>query len=186
VAAIVVAVLVDPRLALVLTGLMAVGAVARRIGATRRRHRRLLNDLPSAIEVLRMAVAAGDTLQGAIGLVAREIAGPAGELFARVGRRVEHGEPLADALLGVAAGQGAEVEGVLVLLATVHRSGSSVGAGLTRAVVRQRDELRRHAQRRARRLPVAMLLPLLCCVLPAFVLITIVPVLAGGLRGAAF
>jgi tight adherence protein C len=186
VSAVLVTLVVDPRMAFVLGGMVLVGAVASRIAATRRRRRQLANDLPGAIEVLRMAVAAGETLQGAIGLVAREIAGPAGDVFARVWRRVKHGESLVDALLGVASGHDAQVEGILVLLATVHRSGSSVGAGLSRAVVRQRDELRRQAQQNARRLPVAMLLPLLCCVLPAFVLVTIVPVLAGGVRGVSF
>jgi hypothetical protein len=45
---------------------------------------------------------------------------------------------------------------------------------------RQRAALRRAAEARARRLPVALLLPLICCVLPSFALLTIVPVLVTG------
>jgi len=63
--------------------------------------------------------------------------------------------------------------------------GGRSGAALTTDLSRFADDLRRRqrraAEERARRLPVLMLVPLVCCVLPAFCLLTVVPMLAAGL-----
>jgi len=59
------------------------------------------------------------------------------------------------------------------------------GAALLPALERVGDEARRRrrveAEDRARRVPVAMLFPLIVCVLPAFALLTVVPLLVGTL-----
>ena len=45
-----------------------------------------------------------------------------------------------------------------------------------------RHERRRQAEEAARTLPIKLCFPLVCCVLPAFVLLTIAPLVAGAVR----
>ena len=71
--------------------------------------------------------------------------------------------PLADALL------------------TSDRTGAPVGPALARLADEERAALRRRAEAHARRVPVRLLFPLAFLVLPAFVLLTVVPGLAAGL-----
>ncbi len=172
--------LVDPVLAGLVAAVMVLIGVGRGVAARRRRRRMLQAALPATFEVLRMAVASGLTLTEAIEVVAREVHDAAGEVFGQVAHRHRRGESLADALISVATRIGDPAESVLVLLATTHRSGAAVGDALERMGTRQRAALRRDAEARARRLPVALLLPLVCCVLPSFALLTIVPVLVSG------
>jgi tight adherence protein C len=172
--------LIDPALCGLVIGATFVAAWARRVAVGRRRRRRLQAELPATIEVLRMGVASGLTLTEAIEVVAEEVHDTAGDLFEQVAHRHRRGESLADALVSVATRAGDPAETVLVLLATTHRSGAAIGDALGRMAIRQRDALRRDAEARARRLPVALLLPLVCCVLPSFALLTIVPVLVSG------
>ena len=66
------------------------------------------------------------------------------------------------------------------LLAT-DRLGVPVGPVLARLAEEDRTALRRAAEAHARRIPVRLLFPLVFLVLPAFVLLTVVPGLAAGL-----
>jgi tight adherence protein C len=61
------------------------------------------------------------------------------------------------------------------------RLGAPVGPVLARLAAEERTALRRHAEAHARRVPVRLLFPLVFLVLPAFVLLTVVPGLAAGL-----
>ena len=61
--------------------------------------------------------------------------------------------------------------------------GDSFGPTLARLAVDARDLRRRRAEESARRLPVRLLLPLVTCSLPAFAVLTVVPILAGALSG---
>jgi Flp pilus assembly protein TadB len=130
-----------------------------------------------------MAVSSGLTLPLALAFAADHAGSTVGAVLGRVLERHRHGETLADALRHVGADEGDPLEGLLSSLATAQRSGAPLHDALGRSADRQRQALRREAEARVRRLPVTMLLPLVCCVLPAFVLLTIVPVLAGGAGG---
>ena len=55
-------------------------------------------------------------------------------------------------------------------------------AGLDRLAADARDLRRRRAVEAARRVPVRLLLPLVACSLPAFALLTIVPIVVGALE----
>ena len=61
------------------------------------------------------------------------------------------------------------------------RLGAPVGPALARLATEERAALRRRAEAHARRVPVRLLFPLVFLVLPAFVLLTVVPGLAAGL-----
>ena len=76
------------------------------------------------------------------------------------------------------------------LLAGVVQSTVDDGAPLSVGLERLADSMRTVAQRAAeadaRRLPVKLLFPLAVCVLPAFVVLTLVPLLASSMRGLSW
>jgi pilus assembly protein TadC len=90
------------------------------------------------------------------------------------------GERLADALRAEAVRTPA-VAPLLVLLAASERSGAPVGASLTRLAVATRAQARRRAMARARTVPVRLLFPLVFLVLPAFLVLTVAPVVLASL-----
>jgi len=70
----------------------------------------------------------------------------------------------------------------LVVLIAATRDGAPLAASLERAAGEARLARRRAAETRNRKLPVLMLLPLVLCVLPAFALLTLVPLVVGSLH----
>ena len=96
--------------------------------------------------------------------------------------RVDQGEPIAGALRWYGAHLGTAGGDLSAVLIAAERDGAPLVAGLERAADATRRAERRALERRARRLPVTMLLPLVLCVLPAFVILTLVPLLVGTLR----
>ncbi len=77
------------------------------------------------------------------------------------------------------------LQGLTEALAASDRYGAPVGDALDRLAVEERANLRRAAETRARAAPVRLLFPLVLLVLPAFGLLTVVPVLLTGLGGAS-
>lgn len=70
---------------------------------------------------------------------------------------------------------------IAAILGDADRTGVAVATALERVGDELHRRHRRLAEQRARRLPVLMLGPLVVCILPAFVLLSVVPVLAAGL-----
>jgi tight adherence protein C len=68
-------------------------------------------------------------------------------------------------------------------LRTSSRLGSPAAPALARLAIDARADARRRAEARARTVPVRLCFPLVACILPAFALLTVVPVVLGGLRG---
>ena len=67
------------------------------------------------------------------------------------------------------------------VLVALERHGVAIGATLEQLSVEARRERRLQAETAARKLPVRLSFPLVCCVLPAFALLTLAPLLAGAL-----
>ena len=66
-------------------------------------------------------------------------------------------------------------------LATAVEEGVPLEPALRRVAAEARDRRRRAAEEAARRVPVRLLFPLVACTLPAFVVLTVVPLLVVGL-----
>ena len=172
---------VDPRLSVALLGAMSAVVVIRR-RATAARHRRAVRDeLPTAVELLRLALSAGLTLAAAVEVVAPDLEGPIGRRFRWIVRQVGTGAPLSGALEEVGIRDGPPLQPVCSMLASSVGSGAPVADALHLIAVRLRGERRRDLQTKARRLPVTLLFPVIVCVLPAFGLLTVVPLIGGGL-----
>jgi pilus assembly protein TadC len=83
---------------------------------------------------------------------------------------------MADALEELTRAIGPEARPLVTALSSSLRSGAPLAPGLQRLADAQRRRQRRRAEERIRRLPVLLLAPLVGLVLPAFVVLTIVPV----------
>jgi len=167
-------------------GLLVLGAasawpriVARRAATG---HRLAVVDaLPEAADLLALAVAGGLTVTAALATAGRWTPGPVGEALRRATEEIAMGRPAADAIDDLATGLGAPGRALVGVLLASERYGVPLGEGLDRVAREARLERRRRAEERARRLPVLLLFPLVLCVLPAFGLLTVVPLLVGSL-----
>lgn len=162
------------------------GPVARVLRAIvgRRRarlaERAFARELPVAIDLLGVAVGAGCTPYLAVGVAAQWSPPPLADTFRDVLRRCALGLDFA-AALDTAARDTPQVRPLADALLSSDRLGVPVGPVLARLAEEDRTALRRAAEAHARRIPVRLLFPLVFLVLPAFVLLTVVPGLAAGL-----
>jgi tight adherence protein C len=149
--------------------------------ARRRHHREAVRHLPDTVDLLALAIGAGQTTRQAVATLAHSAPAPFAFAFAEVDRRAGRGERLVDALDALPAHLGAVVQPVASVLGALERHGVAIGATLEQLSVEARRERRLQAETAARKLPVRLSFPLVCCVLPAFALLTLAPLLAGAL-----
>ena len=153
----------------------------RRRRGRRRSEAAVLRSLPEVVDLLVLAAGAGLTVPLAVTAVARRSTGPVAVELARVLDEVGLGRRLADALDDVPTRLGESVRPLVACLLASERYGAPLLDRLVRLAVEARAERRRRAEAAARRVPVKLLFPLVCCTLPAFGLLTVAPLLAGAL-----
>jgi tight adherence protein C len=153
---------------------------ARRARA--RRASEVRRHLPEAVDLLALAVGAGLTVPLAVAAVARRAPGPVGRELGQVVAEVGAGRRLGDALALLPARLGEEARPLVAALIASERDGAPLADGLDRLAGELRADRRRRAEEAARRVPVKLLFPLVSCILPAFALLTVAPLLAGALR----
>ena len=144
------------------------------------------SELAQACDMLALALGAGLNLHRAVARVGDLLGGPLGRRLRRARDAVAWGEAEEAALGAVADGAGSDdlTEVVATLLEARRRGGALAGVlDDLAADMRRREHLRRDAA--ARRLPVKILFPLVLLVLPAFVLLTVVPLAGAVLAGFA-
>lgn len=135
-------------------------------------------DLPVAADLLAACCCAGRAPTQSLDVVADAVGGPLGRRLAEVDARLALGAPpgvewsrLAhDPLLG----------GLGRVLARSGESGAPLVRALERLATDERRRARGEAQERARNVSVRAAAPLALCFLPAFMLLGIVPAVAGG------
>lgn len=152
-----------------------------------RRHERhrlalLESGLPEVVDLLVLAVGAGANVGQAVAAAGRRGTGPLAEEMARITREVERGARVADALDHLPARAGEATCGLAAALASCERYGAPLGPALERLGNEVRRQRRRRAEEAARKVPVLLLFPLVLCILPAFALLTVAPLVAGALR----
>jgi Type II secretion system (T2SS), protein F len=137
-------------------------------------------DLPVALDLLGVAVGAGCTPYLAIEVAACWSAPPIAVALHDVLRSCSLGLDLESAL-DTTVRTMPRLRPLADALLVTDRLGVPVGPVLARLAEEDRTALRRAAEAHARRIPVRLLFPLVFLVLPAFVLLTVVPGLAAGL-----
>ena len=139
--------------------------------------------VPDLIEVLVATTEAGLNPMVAFQRSSEVIRGALGEELARTTRQIELGTPWRTALEQLEARLSVPaLRRLVVALARSHRLGTSLSATLRAVAVDLRDARRTRAEELARRAPIRMLFPLVFLILPAFLLLTVGPVVLATLR----
>jgi hypothetical protein len=153
---------------------------ARSGRGARRADSLVAREIPVALDLLGVAVGAGCTPYLAVEVAARWSPVPLAGAFGDVLRSCALGLDL-EAALDTMAHATPRLRPLADALLATDRLGVPVGPVLARLAEEDRTALRRAAEAHARRIPVRLLFPLVFLVLPAFVLLTVVPGLAAGL-----
>ena len=135
--------------------------------------------LAEVVDLFGLAVTAGLTVPGAIDAVGSRAHGPLAVALRRVHDEIVLGRRCADALDDLPGCLGEPVRPLVAALVAAERYGAPLVDGLERLAADVRADHRRRAEEAARRVPVQLLFPLVCCVLPAFALLTVAPLLVG-------
>lgn len=167
-------------------GVLAAVLVPRLLGrlepaSVRRRRARVVADLPLSVDLLAGCLRAGRPAGDSLAVVAAAVGGPLGALFAEVDARLRLGADPADAW-GLLGAEPACTPLARAIRRAV-RSGAPLADTLEQLAADVRQERRWSADERARAVEARSVVPLGLCFLPAFVLIGIVPTVAGGLSG---
>jgi tight adherence protein C len=149
----------------------------------RRRQDRISMAVPSMVEVMVAATEAGLGPALAFRRTAEVLGGPIGDELRLTAREVDLGLPWETALHRLAGRT--DVPSLRGLVAALTRS-SKLGTSLASTLRRVADDLRRERRARAeelaRKAPIKMLFPLVFLILPAFLLLTVGPVLLATIR----
>jgi tight adherence protein C len=173
---------VFPPLSVVIAAGAVVRARMRRIRQQRNLVRAVADGLPEAVDLLLLCSGAGIALPLAHPLVGRHLPPPIGPALLAADAASAAGLPRADGLLRELGRLGDRAATLAHLLADHLRYGVPLAPALERLGLELRLDRRRRAEQDARRVPIRLLGPLVTCVLPAFGLLTVVPLLVASLR----
>lgn len=147
--------------------------------AVRRERQAVARGLPHVARLLGVALAAGHAVSGAFGVVADALPGPASAPLARARAALAVGVPAERVFADLTETPGLEPLGRA--LARSAESGASVVDVVARLTAQLTAEQAAAIEDRARTVGIRAAVPLGLCLLPAFLLLGIVPVVAGAL-----
>jgi tight adherence protein C len=179
----VVLVVVEPAIGVAVAAAAALG----RWWHVRRDHARRRTDveaaLPHTVDLLAMSIAAGRPVAAALAETSRWAPAAVADDLRRAVDEFALGRPLASVVDDLGARLGREARPLVSALLATERYGVPVADAMLRLVDDMRRRRRLRADAAARRLPVRLTLPLVLAVLPAFGLLTVVPLLLTALDG---
>lgn len=149
----------------------------------RRRLVRASAEVPLFLDLLAVATSAGLAPQAAVQAAVEPLEGPLAFELGDALRRTELGRRWRQELADVAERLGlGDLRRAATILARSESLGSALAGEISRLAADVREERRSRAAERARAAPVKMLFPLVFLILPAFLLLTVVPVLLSTVR----
>ena len=169
---------VEVRLALPAAFVVWAADVAGRRRRTADREAAIARELPELIDLFALSLAGGGSIHQALTMVSQRPIGPVSARLTAADAAVRSGARLADELDVALDDLGEPVRPLVRALTGAEHYGTSIGPALERMAADAREDRRRQAEARARRVPVRLLGPLVLGVLPAFVLLTVVPTVA--------
>jgi tight adherence protein C len=141
--------------------------------------------VPELVDLFRLAVGAGLSIHQVIAVVVPHAPAVSVPALHEVQRRVALGVRLGDALDALDE-LGEPIRPLVAALRAAAFDGVALVPALDRAAADARLQRRRSAEISARRLPVQLLFPLVLCVLPAFGLLAVVPLIVAALGSLRF
>ena len=145
--------------------------------AAARRREQLADDLPVGVDLLGACLAAGAAAEPSLLAVAEAMRGPVGEEFRSIHHRLAVGVAPDEVWRAVARHPQLGPLGRAV--GRAHDSGASVGVAVRHLAEELRERARADVEARARSIEVKAAAPLGLCLLPAFTLLGVVPMVAG-------
>lgn len=168
---------------------LAVSALAWRLPSWRRtraerRHRRAVDEgVPQLLDLLAAGSSAGLSAELSLRRAQPALRGPLAEELGRVLEAVDLGARLRDELSDLAERITLpDLRRAAAVVGRTERLGSSLAEATTELAATVRATRRARITERARTAPVKMLFPLVFLILPAFLLLTVVPVLLTTVR----
>jgi tight adherence protein C len=149
----------------------------------KRRQRQIGDRVPDLVELLVATTEAGLSPMVAFRRSAQAMQGPLGEELREAGRHIDLGGSWRETTEQlVKRTEAPSLRRLSLALTRSHRLGTSVGSALRNLAEDLRGERRARAEEMARRAPVKMLFPLVFLILPAFLLLTVGPVVLATIR----
>ena len=142
-----------------------------------RRREQLVDDLPTGVDLLAACLDVGAAPETALVTVSRALAGPVGEEFTAIHHRLEVGVDPAQVWRAVS--EHPELGPLGRAVGRAHDTGASVARAVHQLAEELRDRARAEVETRARSIEVKAAAPLGLCLLPAFVVLGVVPLVAG-------
>lgn len=177
---------VSPVLGGVTVIVLALRPARRRRRGRRRRAYDIADALPDLVDLLRVAVAGGATPAASLHLIMSGAPAIARPGLDAVDERLRRGARFAEAVTALADHLGPRSRPLVDALADSDRAGVALGPALDLVSADARRDRGLQADLIAKRLPVRLCFPLVVCMLPAFVLLTVAPLLAGTVRALRF
>lgn len=154
---------------------------------SRRRKDEMAAALPDAVDLLAVCTHAGLNLSLSLKRVAARAPGPMGREIGRAVEEMELGVPRSEALEKLAARNGLpELESLVRVLLNSERFGTQISDSLENFSADVRSRRKRSAEEQARKAPVKILFPLVFLILPAFVLLSVIPLLISAFESLDF
>lgn len=154
---------------------------------SRRRKEEMAAALPDVVDLLAVCSHAGLNISLSLRRVVERAPGPLGKEIQRVVEEIDLGVPRARALESLASRSGLpELEALVRVLLNSERFGSQIASSLETFSADVRGRLKRSAETQARKAPVKILFPLVFLILPAFILLTVVPLLVSAFQSLDF
>lgn len=147
---------------------------------------RVDSEVPDFIDTIAVHLRAGRPPASAFLHSARTAVGATGEAARGVATALHGGERFVDSLLSHRTNFDLRAQPLIDVLVDTERDGLPPRAIFERLADEAKSQRRRDADQRLRALPVRLTLPLVGCVLPAYVLLTVVPLLVTQLSSVEF
>jgi tight adherence protein C len=143
--------------------------------AAGRRQQYLADSLPEALDACTVVVGAGGTIRDSVEVLAARGPAPVRALAAEAIQRADAGQTFDQSLRWLQSALGPGYQPLTGALLLAQEQGGSVGLLLARLSAEANASRRRRGELRARRLPVTLLAPLVCCSLPAVLVGAVLP-----------
>ncbi|CAB4713682.1 unannotated protein [freshwater metagenome] len=148
---------------------------------TAKQEQAIIETFPDCIDLFIAALRAGYSPAQGINFLGQHAPGILRPNFIAASRRIDEGERFIDAIRLLHSEIGAVSQSMCDVLISGDRLGIPVENLLFQLGNEARLNRRRRAETEARQLPIRLSLPLVMCILPSFVILIIVPTIAGTL-----